>query len=87
MTIAGLQDTAVKNAGLHFPCHRIFVNLVPATAHANGFERMFVPEVDAPEADLIPDFEIISVKSLADLFDHLSGYRLVEPYLPSIDSL
>src|SRR5690349_10698818 len=54
-----------------------------ATARANGYKRMFVPEVDAPEAALIPDLEIIPVKSLADLYDHLSGRRLIEPYLPS----
>jgi magnesium chelatase family protein len=149
VTIVGLPDaavqesrervqTAVKNAGLHFPRHRIVVNLAPAvvrkegpaydlpialgvimladylphdivdqtlvvgelsldgnvrhtrgilpmaaTARANGYKRMFVPEVDAPEAALIPDLEIIPVKSLADLYDHLSGRRLLEPYLPS----
>lgn len=149
VTIVGLPDaavqesrervqTAVKNAGLHFPRHRIVVNLAPAvvrkegpaydlpialgviiladylqhdvvdqtlvvgelsldgnvrhtrgilpmaaTARANGYKRMFVPEVDAPEAALIPDLEIIPVKSLADLYDHLSGRRLIEPYLPS----
>jgi magnesium chelatase family protein len=135
-------QTAVKNAGLHFPRHRIVVNLAPATvrkegpsydlpialgvivlasflphdkventivigelsldgavrhargvlpmaatARANGFKRMFVPEVDAPEAALIPDLEIIPVKTLADLFDHLSGRRLIEPYQPSGDFL
>src|SRR4026208_1811337 len=128
-------QTAVKNAGLHFPRHRIVVNLAPAavrkegpasdlpialgviilagflpqevaentivvgelsldgtvrhtrgvlpmaaTARLNGFKRMFVPEVDAGEAALIPDLEIIPVKSLADLYDHLSGRRLIEPY-------
>ncbi len=128
-------QTAVKNAGLNFPRHRIVVNLAPAavrkegpaydlpialgvmvlagflpqeaientlvigelsldgvvrhtrgvlpmaaTARANGFKRMFVPEVDAPEAALIPDLEIIPVKSLADLYQHLSGRRLIEPY-------
>ena len=36
---------------------------------------------------LIPDLEIIPVKTLADLFDHLSGRRFIEPYLPSADSL
>ena len=128
-------QTAVKNAGLSFPRHRIVVNLAPAavrkegpaydlpialgvmvlagflpqesientmvvgelsldgvvrhtrgvlpmaaTARANGFKRMFVPEVDAGEAALIPDLEIIPVKSLADLYQHLSGRRLIEPY-------
>ena len=128
-------QTAVKNAGLNFPRHRVVVNLAPAavrkegpaydlpialgvmvlagflpqecientivvgelsldglvrhargvlpmaaTARANGFKRMFVPEVDAPEAALIPDLEIIPVKSLADLYQHLSGRRLIEAY-------
>ncbi len=149
MTIVGLPDTAVqesrervqtavKNAGLHFPRHRIVVNLAPAavrkegpaydlpialgviilaghlshevvgntlvvgelsldgivrhtrgllpmaaTARANGYKRMFVPEIDAGEAALIPDLEVIPVKSLADLYNHLSGRRLIEPYQPS----
>ncbi|MCA1900586.1 MAG: YifB family Mg chelatase-like AAA ATPase, partial [Chloroflexi bacterium] len=153
MTIVGLPDTAVqesrervqtaiKNAGLHFPRHRIVVNLAPASvrkegpaydlpialgvivlagflpreaiegalvvgelsldgivrhtrgmlpmaaaARANGFKRMFVPEADAPEAALIPDLEIIPVKTLADLYNHLAGRQAIEPYLPSDDSL
>jgi magnesium chelatase family protein len=127
-------QTAVKNAGLNFPRHRVVVNLAPAsvrkegpaydlpialgviilagflpqdvvegtivvgelsldgmvrhtrgllpmaaTARANGFQRMFVPAVDAPEAALIPDLEVIPVKSLADLYQHLRR-RLIEPY-------
>lgn len=133
-------QTAVKNAGLHFPRHRIVVNLSPAAirkegpaydlpialgvvvlagflphesiegalvvgelsldgvvrhtrgvlpmaaaARANGFKRMFVPEVDAPEAALIPDLEVYPVKSLAHLYDHLAGRHLIEPYQPSSD--
>jgi magnesium chelatase family protein len=135
-------QTAVKNAGLHFPRHRIVVNLSPAAirkegpaydlpialgvvvlagflphetiedaivvgelsldgvvrhtrgvlpmaaaARANGFKRMFVPEVDAPEAALIPDLDVYPVKSLAHLHDHLAGRRFIEPYLPSSDDL
>jgi len=153
VTIVGLPDaavqesrervqTAVKNAGLNFPRHRVVVNLAPAsvrkegpaydlpialgvmmlagflphdvvegtivvgelsldgivrhtrgvlpmaaTARANGFKRMFAPEVDAPEAALIPDLEVIPVKSLADLYKHLSGRCLIEPYQPSSDEL
>ncbi|NWG08416.1 MAG: YifB family Mg chelatase-like AAA ATPase [Chloroflexi bacterium] len=149
MTIVGLPDaavqesrervqTAVKNAGLHFPRHRIVVNLSPAsirkegpaydlpialgvimlsghlphdvvdntlvvgelsldgvvrhtrgvlpmaaTARANGYKRMFVPESDADEAALIPDLEVYPVRTLANLYDHLSGRRLIEPYQPS----
>ena len=135
-------QTAVKNAGLHFPRHRVVVNLAPAavrkegpaydlpialgvivltgdlpqdtvegtivvgelsldgivrhtrgilpmaaTARANGFKRIFVPEVDAPEAALIPNLEVIPVKSLADLYNHLSGRRYIEPFQPSTDDL
>ena len=131
-------QTAVKNAGLNFPRHRVVVNLAPAsvrkegpaydlpialgvmvlagflpqdaidgalvigelsldgivrhtrgvlpmaaTARANGFKRIFVPEVDAPEAALIPDLEVIPVKSLADLYRHLSGRCPIELYRPS----
>ncbi len=152
MTIVGLPDaavqesrervqTAVKNAGLHFPRHRIVVNLAPAsvrkegpaydlpialgvimlagflpndvventiiigelsldgilrhtrgvlpmaaTARAQGYKRMFVPAADAPEAALIPDLEVIPVKSLAELYAHLSGRHLIEPYQPLNDS-
>src|SRR5512134_2558049 len=135
-------QTAVKNAGLHFPRHRIVVNLSPAsirkegpaydlpialgviilsgslpnevventivvgelsldgivrhtrgvlpmaaTARANGFKRIFVPEVDAGEAALIPDLEVIPVKTLADLYQHLSGRCLIEPYQASTTEL
>ncbi len=131
-------QTAVKNAGLHFPRHRIVVNLAPAAvrkegpaydlpialgviilaghlpqvvventlvvgelsldgvvrhtrgllpmaaaARAHGYKRMFVPEADAGEAALIPGLEIIPVKSLADLYNHLSGRHLIEPYQSS----
>src|SRR5512139_1071263 len=145
MTIVGLPDaavqesrervqTAVKNAGLNFPRHRVVVNLAPAsvrkdgpaydlpialgviilagylpqeaventivvgelsldgivrhtrgvlpmaaTARASGFKRIFVPDADAAEAALIPDLEVIPVKSLADLYQHLTGRRLIEP--------
>jgi len=131
-------QTAVKNAGLHFPRHRIVVNLSPAsirkegpaydlpialgviilsghlphdvvenmlvvgelsldgvvrhtrgilpmaaTARANGYKRMFVPETDAPEAALIPDLEVYPVRTLADLYNHLSGRHILQPYRPS----
>jgi len=149
MTIVGLPDTAVqesrervqtavKNAGLHFPRHRIVVNLSPASirkegpaydlpialgvimlsghlpsdavdstlvigelsldgvvrhtrgllpmaaaARANGYKRMFVPETDAPEAALIPGLEVYPVRTLADLYNHLAGRQLIQPYQPS----
>lgn len=152
VTIVGLPDaavqesrervqTAIKNAGLHFPRHRIVVNLAPATvrkegpaydlpialgviglggqlpeqilqetlvvgelsldglvrhargvlpmaaaARAQGYKRMIVPEEDAAEAALMPDLEIIPVKNLADLYLHLTGRRLIEPFQPSTEA-
>lgn len=55
VTIVGLPDaavqesrervqTAIKNAGLHFPRHRIVVNLAPATVRKEG------PAYDLPIA-------------------------------------
>ena len=128
-------QTAIKNAGLNFPRHRVVVNLAPAsirkegpaydlpialgvmllsgflphdvventivvgelsldgvvrhtrgilpmaaTARARGYKRIIVPEADAGEAALIPDLEVIPVRTLADLYAHLSGRRLIEPY-------
>ena len=153
VTIVGLPDaavvesrervqTAIKNAGLHFPRHRIVVNLAPAavrkegpaydlpialgvilladylphevldktlvvgelsldgivrhtrgvlpmaaTARKEGYMRIFVPEVDAAEAALIPDLEVIPVKSLADLYEHLSGRSKIEPFHSTQDEI
>ena len=153
VTIVGLPDaavvesrervqTAIKNAGLHFPRHRIVVNLAPAavrkegpaydlpialgvilladylphevldktlvvgelsldgivrhtrgvlpmaaTARNEGYMRIFVPEVDAEEAALIPDLEVIPVKSLADLYEHLSGRSKIEPFHSTQDEI
>ena len=153
MTIVGLPDTAVqesrervqtavKNAGLHFPRHRIVVNLAPAsvrkegpyfdlpialgvivlgghlaqaaldstmvigelsldgsvrhargvlpmaaTARAQGYRRIIVPEMDAAEAALIPDLEVIPVSNLARLYDHLSGSFPIEAFKPLLEEI
>ena len=44
-----------------------------AIAREAGFKRFFAPQVDAPEAALIPDVDIIPVVSLASLHAHLTG--------------
>jgi magnesium chelatase family protein len=51
-----------------------------ATARQAGFKRIVVPEVDAPEAALIPDLEIIPVGSLAALYNHLAGRTPIPAY-------
>ncbi len=58
-----------------------------AAARANGYKRMVVPEVDAAEAALIPGLEIIPVKTLAQLYDHLTDRHLIEPFQPSSEEL
>jgi len=74
----GVQ-TAVKKAGLHFPHHCVVVKLAPVAVHKEG------PAYDLPIAILLAGFlpheevEYIPVKTLTDLFNHLSGRRLIEP--------
>jgi magnesium chelatase family protein len=53
-----------------------------ATARKFGFKRIIVPEVDAPEAALIPDLEVIPVASLAGLYNHLTGRKVIPAYVP-----
>lgn len=53
-----------------------------ATARQQGYKRVFVPQVDAAEAALIPDLEIIPVESLAALYAHLDGDRTIPPIEP-----
>ncbi|NOY98590.1 MAG: YifB family Mg chelatase-like AAA ATPase [Chloroflexi bacterium] len=53
-----------------------------ATARAEGYRRIFVPEVDAAEAALIPDLEVIPVPSLSALYSHLIGERTLAAHPP-----
>lgn len=53
-----------------------------ATAREHGFKRVIVPEVDAPEAALIPGLEVIPVASLAGLFNHLTGRKVIPAFFP-----
>ncbi|BCY18504.1 MAG: YifB family Mg chelatase-like AAA ATPase [Chloroflexi bacterium] len=50
-----------------------------ATARQQNFKRVFVPSVDAAEAALIPDLEVIPVNSLTELVMHLRGQITIEP--------
>ncbi len=53
-----------------------------ATARQQGYQRIFVPASDAAEAALIPDVEVIPAASLAELYLHLSGERIIAPHPP-----
>lgn len=50
-----------------------------ALAREQGFERIFTPQTDAPEAALIPGLEVITVPSLLALVEHLSGDFPISP--------
>lgn len=50
-----------------------------ALARAQGYQRVFVPAVDAPEAALVPNVEVIPITNLAQLVNHLSGAELIAP--------
>jgi magnesium chelatase family protein len=49
-----------------------------ALARQEGFQRLIVPKVDAEEAALIPDLEIIAVESLSQLASWLQGKFEIE---------
>ena len=55
-----------------------------ATARQQGFKRIFVPASDAPEAALIPDLEVIPVASLSELYEYLSGDRVINAH-PTVE--
>ena len=50
-----------------------------ALARRKGFGRILVPAMDAPQAALIPDLEVIPVASLTALVNHLSGVVPIAP--------
>ncbi|MDX9850216.1 MAG: YifB family Mg chelatase-like AAA ATPase [Anaerolineaceae bacterium] len=54
-----------------------------ALARQEGFQRLIVPKIDAEEAALIPDLEIIAVESLRQLADWLRGEIEIEIPKPS----
>lgn len=58
-------------------------------AQSMGLERLFIPAMDAPEAALIPDIEVIPVDHLISLVEHLLEIDVIPAYdrakLPSIE--
>ena len=51
-------------------------------ARQQGFKRIFVPKVDATEAALIPNLEVIPVSTLTELYGHLTGRYPIPPQAP-----
>jgi magnesium chelatase family protein len=61
--------------------------ILPMTAFArdHGFERIYVPSPDAPEAGLIPGLEVVPVESLSAMGRQLSGSEPMVPYVSEFD--
>ena len=49
-------------------------------AREEGISSVFVPEQDAPEAALVEGVDIMPLKSLTELVDHLGGDRPIAPF-------
>jgi magnesium chelatase family protein len=56
-----------------------------SVAKDEGFERVFVPAIDAPEASLIQGLEVVPVESLGQLAMQLQGLEEMEAYQPDYD--
>ncbi len=50
-------------------------------AWREGFECIYVPEEDAPQAALVPEIDIIPVRSLGQLVEHLYELQTIPPYV------
>jgi magnesium chelatase family protein len=51
-------------------------------AAQKSMRRAFVPADDAPEAALVGVLEIVPIRTLADLVNHLSGEAPIPPFVP-----
>jgi magnesium chelatase family protein len=56
-----------------------------ALARAEGFKQVIVPEVNAGEAALMPDIDVIAAPALSNLVAHLTGLSEIEPYSVDLD--
>ena len=50
------------------------------TAYREGFDTVYVPAEDAPEAGLVSGIDVIPIESLGQLVEHVYGMNLIEPY-------
>ena len=51
-----------------------------ALAASRGLKRIFVPHTDAAEAALVEGVDVYSVRTLADLVNHLTGEVPLGPF-------
>ncbi len=50
-------------------------------AKSKGIKRLYLPQVNAPEASLVDGVEIMAVASLGQLIKHLRGEEIISPYV------
>jgi len=55
-------------------------------ARKHGWTKLFVPKNNAAEAGLIDDITIYPVENLRVLMEHLTGVKLIEPYVKNTDA-
>ena len=72
-------DGAVRN------CKGVL--LYAALARRCGFEKIFVPAENAPEASLVPEVEVIPVSHLQELVGHLMNLAHIPPASIDMESL
>ncbi len=56
-----------------------------ALARERGFDTLFVPASDAPEAALVPSLDVLPIESLFALTAHLQNLQPISPYRPAHD--
>lgn len=56
-------------------------------ARENGFEQIYVPEEDAPQAALIDGIDVLPVRTLGQLVEHLYGLNPIAPFRIDPDAL
>jgi magnesium chelatase family protein len=56
-----------------------------ALARERGFDTLFVPASDAPEAALVPDLNVFPIETLFALVMHLQGMQPIAPYRAAPD--
>ncbi len=57
-----------------------------ALARRQGLKQVYVPAVNAEEAALLPDIEVIPVHSLSQLVGHLTGMQSIQPLTVEIEN-
>jgi magnesium chelatase family protein len=56
-----------------------------ALARREGIERAFVPAINAEEAALVTDVEVLPVPNLSELVSHLTGMKAIQPCLVDLE--